>query len=379
MVVGRNDTMKTNGYTFPLLWLLSCAIFFLLGEKLYQPTDRGFDSADNMSSRRSRENLAPSDSETRQFKISERRGPSLSQDDLTLAAASLAQNDDPLSRTNEIVSLISQLKTADYPEVVSSFIEQNLNELRKSEYYLLLSAWAARDPLGALEFCEVNKVNRFDRITILRSWSSYNATSAAQWIETSDALDYEKDWDLLEIINGAATTDPLLATEIMTRLTRPNDLYEALRGIAPAISRQGFEKASQWVENLPENASYNGIRFLATNLSNQDIAGTADWIRTLPDSQGKGQAVADLANKWSESDSGSALNWAEALSGANRTAALLEVIPNLVRDDVNAAARWLDTKSSDSAYPTLSEKFARAAAEIDIELARKYMPSIESN
>lgn len=196
--------MKKDRLTVPSLWLLSCAIVFLIAGKTTQTPEEDFSSPREKDFRLQELGSSASDSLARRKSQRQIRQASLfAVNDLEESIDSIMANDETLSRSEDLLTLVSQLRAADYPQVLKALIKKDFDGKFFTDYLFVLRSWTQADPYAAMEFVTRERKNKYDKLEVLRHWASYDREGASQWIETNVAEVSSRRWDLEEVSYGA--------------------------------------------------------------------------------------------------------------------------------------------------------------------------------
>ncbi len=373
--------MKTTRLLISALWLISLIAAFIIGGKINTPSASRQHSEDTSSTHRPSQRLRSGThpSSTRHTiagnKTKTRAGSSHQRQ---LSITEIAQNDDPISRANELLRFINRLGTDDFAQVVAEFRELGITQERMGEYAMLLHAWAKVDPLSALDYAEKNTGTRFARQTILTSWAADDPDAALLWAKEHYKGDGANPW-LIGIIRGVVGKDLARATEILQTLPYSRERGEALSAIIPHIAQQGIEKASEWLESISdERLREGGTSFLAAALARHDPKATAEWVASLPESNGKSRATRQLAGEWARQDLSSAIAWTDELTGNERTSAAREVIAEYARENASEASAWLNSMANEPGYENVVASYIWNTAVSSPPLALSHVAEIEN-
>ena len=373
--------MNTSRILIPALWLASLVAAFVIGGKINSSTNDKTSSSDSHNGSRSAHRQAGTSSSspsTRRKNTGGRLGSLSTSSSRDLDITDIAKNDDPIARANDLLRLINRLGADDFAQVVADFRELGITRERMSEYGMLLHAWAKVDPLGALDFAEENTGSPYARQTILASWAGSDPEGALMWAKNHHEGEGANPW-LVGIIRGVVSKDPTRATGIMLDLPYSRERSEALSAIVPHIARQGYDKASLWLDTITDEKLKSGSSaYLASALAKQDPAKTAEWVTTLDESEGKSRATREVAEEWSEQDLPGAVAWTNTLAGADKVNAAREIIGEYAREDAVQAAIWLQSVSNEPGYEKVVESYIWNTARGNPEMSLAKVPEIQN-
>lgn len=259
----------------------------------------------------------------------------------------IVRGENSLERTRALLALIDQLSPGDFEAAVANFRNLGMTDQRMGEYSLLLTAWAAADPLKALEYAKENTREGFATDTILSSWAAKDPDAAVQWAKANfdgtDANPY-----LAGIIRGISASDPARASELLASMPRSEERAKGLDAFLPHLLQQGTDATRSWIEGLSDEALKNGAMMrVANELANADPAGTASWLMSHP-GEAQQRRMDDVYSAWAQKDQQAALNSLNSLpAGEARTNALRGVITSIATEDPKAAVGMLDRYAND--------------------------------
>ncbi len=284
---------------------------------------------------------------------------------------------DPMERNRAWMDFINSIDPAEFESVVASFRGMGITNSRMTEYSMLLSAWAKRDPLQALAYAEANTGNRFARNTILTTWAAYDPDGAIRWARDHHEPDDEEGnpW-MIGVIQGIAAHDPERATMLLKGMNYSDERGEALNAMLPNILAQGGDAARAWAEAIEDEQLKQGaIGQIAEALAAKDPAGTADWLAKNPGEAAQ-RRMDDVISSWMEKDPEAATAYYKNLpAGDVRTNALRGVATSMAMKDPHAAADFLDEHASD-ANDRVYQQFAWVSFGEAPDLAVSYIGKI---
>lgn len=293
-----------------------------------------------------------------------------------LDITTIVNQDDPITRVENLLALINRLGPNDFEQVVADFRASGLTRDRMSEYGMLLHAWAKSDPLSALDYAEKNTGSPYARQTILASWANENPDAALQWAESHHDGKGANPW-LIGIIRGVAKTDPARATEIMSTLPYSRERGDALATIIPHIAQQGQEKALAWLNSISDERLRGGATsYLAKSLAEKDPEATARWAIAIANADERQRAIGEVADTWADNDVVSAVAWTETLHGADKTRAASQLIGEYTREAPEQASRWLDSLAGKDGYDNVARGFIWNTARDNPALALSKVPTL---
>ncbi|WP_035614550.1 hypothetical protein [Haloferula sp. BvORR071] len=257
---------------------------------------------------------------------------------------------DPMARSKAWLDFLNTVDPSEFESVVADFRGSGMTDTRMSEYSMLLTAWAKRDPLQALAYAEEHTGNRFARNTILTSWAASDPDAALQW-----AKEHHKDQEgegnpwLIGVIQGIAASDPVRASQLLVGMPFSEERGEALGALMPHLLAQGADAAHKWAESITDEQLKQGaIGRVAEALAEKDPEGTAAWLARNP-GEASDRSMDNVISTWMEKDKDAAVAYYKGLpSGDMRTSALRGVANSMAMQDPRAAADFLDANAVDA-------------------------------
>jgi hypothetical protein len=257
---------------------------------------------------------------------------------------------DPMERSKAWLDFINTIDPAEFESVVASFRGQGLTDSRMSEYSMLLTAWAKKDPLQALAYAEAHTGNRFARNTILTTWAASDPDAAIRWAQEhhKGEEDEGNPW-MIGVIQGIAASDPIRASQLLAEMPFSEERGEAMAALLPHLLAQGPQAAQAWAESIKDEQLKQGaISRIAETLAAKDPAGTAEWLTRHPGEAAE-RSMDNVISAWMEQDKDSAIAYYKGLpSGPARSNALRGVANSMAMNDPRAAADFLDQNAVDA-------------------------------
>jgi len=261
--------------------------------------------------------------------------------------AILAQGNQ-LDRTHAWLDFVENLSEDEFTDVLTAFRENGVPRDRKSEYTMLLNAWAEQNPLAALEYAKVNTNSPFEKQVILATWAGSDPEAALAW-----AKDNYKGKGanplLVGVIKGIAADAPSRATELMNSLPYSRERSQALSALLPVILQGGPQAARDWVEKLPDDRLRLGaMARVVENMARQDPEATLAWMLQSNQKVILDWKLDNVFGTWINKDQDAAIAAYQSLEGKNRSNAMRGIISTLAGKDPKAAADFLDAHPNDA-------------------------------
>lgn len=284
---------------------------------------------------------------------------------------------DPMERSKAWLDYINTLDPAEFEAVIASFRGQGLTNTRMSEYSMILTAWAKKDPLQALAYAETHTGNRFARNTILTTWAASDPDAALRWAQEHHKGE-EGDGNpwMIGVIQGIAASDPVRASQLLAEMPFSDERGEAMAALLPHLLAQGPQAAQTWAESIADEQLKQGaISRIAETLAAKDPAGTAEWLTRNPGEAAE-RSMDNVITAWMEQDKDSAIAYYKGLpSGPGRSNALRGVANSLAMQDPRAAADFIDEHAAD-ANDRVYQQFAWNSFGQAPDLAANYIGKI---
>lgn len=260
----------------------------------------------------------------------------------------LMRTTDPIERNKAWLDFINSVDPSEFESVVASFRALGMTDARMTEYAMLLSAWAKKDPLQALAYAEANTGNQFARNTILTTWAAADPAGAVRWAQEHHEGDGGNPW-MIGVIRGIADSDPTYAAQLLSEMAYSQERGEALGVLVPTMLAQGNDAAKAWAESITdENLKQGAIGRIAEEMAKTDPQGTADWLASNP-GQAADRSMDNVVSAWMDQDQDAAISYYKALpQGDLRTNALRGVANSLALNDPRAAADFIDANAGDA-------------------------------
>jgi hypothetical protein len=260
----------------------------------------------------------------------------------------LMRTTDPIERSKAWLDFVNSVDPSEFESVVASFRSLGMTESRMTEYSMLLSAWAKKDPMQALEYAKENTGNRFARNTILTAWAAYDPDGAIRWAEQNhEAKEGEGNPWMIGVIQGLAASDPARASQLLASMTLSEERGEALGVLLPTILAQGPDAAKAWATAITDESLKAGaISRIAESLAAKDPAGTAAWLMQNP-GEAADRSMDNVISAWMDQNQDQAVAYYKGLpAGDMRTNALRGVANSMAMKDPRAAADFLDANAA---------------------------------
>jgi hypothetical protein len=289
------------------------------------------------------------------------------------------------TRASRFLDYIARLSPDDFPLVAASLADRPMGEMHQSEYAMLISEWAARDPFAASEYFKENAKSDWERETVLSEWAARDPQSAFDWAASTYDAGKINNW-VAGAMKGIATSDPELAARLLDAMDPSPTRDHSMRNTAAAIAALGPDRAAAWLSSISDaKLRQSAAWMIAGPLARADAPNAGNWVATLPDPTTRQNAAKVVAQRWARTDLGAARSWVDALPSDTRPKAAEGLAWEFGRNDPQLAANWLATLGNgpeldgarrqflDASYKSAPETAANVVSSIaDPKLREKY-------
>ncbi len=270
----------------------------------------------------------------------------------------------------------------------------------------LVNEWGAKDPKGLLAATDTITVPRLREGGItnaLRTLAADNPKDALDWIKQSAADTSSADLArrYAAAIGGVASNDPAGALALAGNLSEatPADRTaktRAMESVANAMAQQGkYSDAVALFAQMPAGQSQtDAMAQLANRWSQSAPLDAAAWVGSIQDPRLRSSVGSDLVSNWAASDPAAAAQWAAQMDtqaaaaaaaggpgggrgGANQSQTLLaDAVSTWARYDLNAAGQFINDLPASAMKNNAIASFATQAARDDPTSAVNWVNTI---
>lgn len=287
------------------------------------------------------------------------------------AAANPAQLDDLLSevdrnnRTRRFLDYLARLSDDEFATLAAQLTTGPQAELRRNEYAMLLTEWAARDPYAAAEYLQTGAHDDWERETLLAAWAARDPQAAFDWAAAAPDEGEVNNW-VGGAMRGIAASNPELARQLLESMEPGRTREHALRNSIGLIAALGAEQAGSWAAAIAdESLRQEATRNLAWPLARTDAPSAGSWVASIADTPARRDASEIVSEQWARADLASARQWVESLPENTRTEAAEGVAQQFGRTDPQAGADWLRTLGDNPDLDGARRRFIDSAAGSD--------------
>ena len=304
----------------------------------------------------------------------------MSPEALAARASNVFSTEDPVERMTGFLKLLGDLRTN---EEMTAVYEAMMNGFeprgRGREFSMLLTEWAKRDPVAALE--QTQKAGdgrgRWGAYTALSVWAQRDPSAAVAWAQAkgpTDPKDENGNWFMVGALNGLAKVDLDRAATLAQEMTRSQARGEVMDRLLDGFAKRG-DAAQKWVDTLPEGVFREGVtRRLASQLANKDPKATVAFLDQQPAGEWKKDAYTEVVDRWADRDPNAAGEWLAQQDAGPDTDDPRRVFAWKIREkDPESAMAWAGTISNGNRRTKVMVDIARDWFKREPDAARQYV------
>jgi len=360
-------------------WILTIAAGFVAGRKSSpDPTDA--DSSANTGAhhgpalRPGREPASGADSARHRTSA---RGPGHAPDGDALARlGQLLVEPDCNARIRHFLDYAARLSSDDFPLIAAELADGPMRDLRRSEYAILISEWAARDPFAASEYYKENAKSDWEREAVLSEWAARDPQAAFDWAASTPEAGKVNNW-ISGAMKGIAASDPDLAARLLDAMDPSPTRDHSMRNSAVSIAALGTDRAAAWLSSISDDALRQSAAWMiAAPLARSDPADAGNWVAAIPDPNARSGAAKVVAQRWARTDLEAARSWVDALPSDTQPKAAEGVAWEFGQNDPQAGADWLASLGNGPELDAARRQFLDASYKDHPETAANMVSSI---
>lgn len=296
----------------------------------------------------------------REERKSRMAGTSASLDDILL-------DGDVGSRFEKLLARLDRSDGEDFAAILQEINERGFKGVMREERILIISAWAKRDPIAAVEYLKEFDQGDQMQFAAMETWASNDPDAALAWARENHEGKGANDW-LVGVIKGIATTDPMRAGQLIQEVSgarNSGERWRAMEATMPFAMAQGPEYVRTWIEGLEVgDLKSRGAMWVAEKLARENPSEAAQWISSLDTKEARREASEIVAARLAREDMAGAQSWVKSLPEDTRTEAAEGVVAVMAQEDPRAAVAWLenlgDNPDYDGAWVDLVERGFKA-------------------
>ena len=232
----------------------------------------------------------------------------------------IMQGGDMVERLGSYLDAVRSMDRSNVKHVIKAFEELPSGYGRHLEMKLLMRSWVNFDPESALSYA-LNKLDarserKFGISEALAGWAVKDQRAAIAWAEAHNpSLKQEENPLLVGIIKGLMETDLDAANRLFHSLPQGNSRWQASGLLAEKYANSGTKQAIQWASQYPTN-----------------------------DPKMRESMLAQMGAKLAQKDLETTADWAQNMPDEPGAFRVLEnIIDHWTRKDPQAAASWVDS------------------------------------
>lgn len=239
----------------------------------------------------------------------------ISKFDLSKASALLAEIKDPQSKQSALYGWMSEAAAQDPAQAFRLLATEPIRTQGSSLYQSLFHIWAKDDPEAAL----------------------------------AKLSEIKKPQELQQALNGIASalvaTDPQRALALLDQVPSGQKRQNLLSSITTSWMQEDSDAAFAWIKTLPIADQAKAMQSGSWQMFQSDPAKAATIITSLPLNNNTNHLISQLAQTWAQSDPAAAKSWVESLSpGKTQELAITGLIQTMSSTDpAQAASLFGDT------------------------------------
>lgn len=264
---------------------------------------------------------------------------------------------DPLERQAALLEMVSQMSPDQFAAMADQFRSMEHFGNSRGEFDIILRGWAAKDPLGALEYAAKNPNSREASSTIISAWAGKDPAAAEQWARENFQGEGSNPW-MAAVIRGVAVTDLAQASRLVEGMPASRERGEAIDAITRALFVDGTEAALDYPATILDPDLRAGfIDTIARRLASKDAAKAADWLASNPDADVQSRTARAVGEALARQDPTQAATWLRKLTPAAQAEAARGIIPRMSSGDITGTAQWVTSLNGIPNYDRVVEEF----------------------
>lgn len=303
-------------------------------------------------------------------------------DTLIAAVTDVMSLEDPLERAARLATALQRFDREALGDVLEAWvlIADGNDGSQTVELALLIDWWARYDAEGAFTWLHERRRqgNPVLLTALVRSWATRAPIAARRAVE---GLPQRREQDVTQVVRalvqGWNASGESGVDEYLISLVSDVNRQIALTGLtADKVRREGIEHTILWAEALPDDAPRDfkqlAFRRVAGAIAAADPIRAAAWAESQRDGRWGTGLARSVAQKWSEQDGRSAMEWLRGLpdsDSADVARALEEAYRSWLNTDHEAARAWLREQELDASLDPVVAIYARSTAREDPEAA----------
>ncbi|MCH6258738.1 hypothetical protein MLD52_19425 [Puniceicoccaceae bacterium K14] len=297
----------------------------------------------------------------------------------------IARHRDSVARSKAILALVDTLSRSDFPAVVQSLEESGLQDLRKIEYGILLTAWAQVAPEEAMGHASRLFDGTFAKNTILETWATEDPGAALAWARGSFASpdSHEPNPWLLGVVRGAIASDLELAGSVFDSMPRDTQEREdALSTILSNLHATDPQLAQEWAYAMEDSEDRSeALAIVARNMALTDPVGASNWVSSLEDPSALAGVAEYIAHDRYYDSPEATKDWVTRLPEWAVGKAANAVVMISTKEDPLETAQWMSgllTTNPDGNYDPAVKTLVDDATLIAPQISAEWITALSS-
>ena len=255
-------------------------------------------------------------------------------------------------RIKALQDLLDRMEAEDFPAFFADF--SSAGGARDFSYIneLVLTAWAQKDPLGALMYLKKNQKGRswetrWTRGTVIKAWAAYDPSFAEDWVINSG-----DDFLKVELVRGILSSSKDLGNVTRLANTLGNSSWETqssvLEELAGALRTGDLSEAMSWIDQIGSSGlRKRAIESVVYPLANENPQKGLAWIETISNVQDRIDATATFTYSWVEEDPMATMAYVRQLPREMQLSIAFKLTARSSYKAPEESAEWLSSLGSD--------------------------------
>lgn len=270
-------------------------------------------------------------------------------------------NGDAVHRNQSLERFMARLEADELGEMVDFLCQQRPKSAAEeqalaSAQQLMLSAWAKRDPMGAIE-AAMDPKRRYSGTmpresqlqTIASVWGAQDPDAAIAWAKARPGYPGTEDKDdpfMVGLVRSVAGQDRSKATALLAEMPFGMTRRAALTGMLPELIGKGQEAAAEWIDGLQDEKLKKGANnMVAEELAETNPKGAAEWILSRMGADTEFSSIDGVMERWMRQQQGDAMAFFESIpAGKVRSDAFRTIMGHLSRSPSEENAEWITSR-----------------------------------
>ncbi len=268
-------------------------------------------------------------------------------------------NGDALQRNQSLERFMARLDPGEFKDVVDFLGHQRPktdieSQAITSAMQIMVSTWAKRDPVGAIEALNIEPGSRSSAYsarnsllqTIASVWGARDPDAAIAWVKAQPGYPLKADMEdpfMVGLIGGVAGQDLSKATGLLAEMPFGMVRRTALSGMLPQLLAKGEDAVVEWIDGLQDSNLKKGANnMVAAEMAQTNPRAAAEWILRRMGSDAEFSSIDSVMAPWMQKNSSEALAYFETLpAGKVREEALNAIVGLMQVNPTPENADWI--------------------------------------